>query len=149
LVIAAPVGLAFGSQEQGGIRLLAVEVLGEAEPVGDEEHRGPPRTGPGRSRSSRSPAIAATIWSRFRSRAKERSVAISPAARAPADSNPGLPSEDCAIGMPCHPASKAVSRSHQSHGQLRRAPSPCFSLYSSGEYGNKLVIMNDLRYYVL
>src|SRR6185312_16363738 len=71
LVIAAPVGLAFGSQEQGGIRLLAVEVLGEAEPVGDEEHRGPPRTGPGRSRSSRSPAIAATIWSRFKSRAKD------------------------------------------------------------------------------
>ena len=35
-----------------------------------------------------------------RSRAKERSAAISPAARAPADSNPGLPSEDCAIGMP-------------------------------------------------
>jgi hypothetical protein len=38
LVVAAPVGLTFGPQEQGGAGLLAVEMLSEAEPVGDEEH---------------------------------------------------------------------------------------------------------------
>src|SRR6202034_649060 len=39
LVVAASVGLAFGSEEEGGAGLLAAEPLGEFEPVGDEEDR--------------------------------------------------------------------------------------------------------------
>src|SRR6202050_4716980 len=38
LVVAAPVRPALGSQEQDGARVLAVEAVGEVEPVGDEEH---------------------------------------------------------------------------------------------------------------
>jgi hypothetical protein len=82
-------------------------------------------------------------------RAKERSVAISPAARAPADSNPGLPSEDCAIGMPAFQPLRRLAGaiSHTGNfGELHRRASHCNRPANTED---KLVIMNDLRYYVL
>ena len=75
-------------------------------------------------------------------------MAISPAACTPADSNPGLPSEDCAIGMPAFQPLRRLAGaiSHTGNfGELHRRASHC----TRPEYGNKLVIMNDLRYYVL
>src|ERR1700744_2088039 len=41
LVVAATVGLAFGSKEESGARLLAAKPVRELEPVGDEEDRDP------------------------------------------------------------------------------------------------------------